>query len=216
MADTKITGLTENTTPVSTDLVPVVDDPGGTPETQKSTIANFTKGLDAAQIKTLYEGNADTNAYDDAAVTKLAGIETSATADQTGAEIKVAYEGEANTNAFTDAEQTKLSGIATSATANPNAIDNVLEDTTPQLGGDLDLNSNDITGTGNINTTGDIDISGDIDAGSGQIRAVNVNSETASFTFALVDAGKHTTINNAGATTATIPPNSSVAFPTGS
>lgn len=31
---------------------------------------------------------------------------------------------------------------------------NVVEDTTPQLGGDLDLNSSDITGTGNINTTG--------------------------------------------------------------
>ena len=31
---------------------------------------------------------------------------------------------------------------------------NVVEDVTPQLGGDLDLNSSDITGTGNINTTG--------------------------------------------------------------
>lgn len=48
--------------------------------------------------------------------TKLAGIETAATADQTGAEIKTAYEGEADTNAFTDAEQTKLAGVATGAT----------------------------------------------------------------------------------------------------
>lgn len=47
--------------------------------------------------------------------TKLDGIESNATADQTGAEIKTAYEGEADTNAFTDAEQTKLSGIETSA-----------------------------------------------------------------------------------------------------
>lgn len=31
---------------------------------------------------------------------------------------------------------------------------NLLGDTTPQLGGNLDLNSNDITGTGNINITG--------------------------------------------------------------
>lgn len=38
--------------------------------------------------------------------TKLAGIEASATADQTGAEIKTAYEAEANTNAYTDAEKT--------------------------------------------------------------------------------------------------------------
>lgn len=47
--------------------------------------------------------------------TKLDGIETSATADQTGAEIKALYEVE--TNAFTDALFTKLSGIETNATA---------------------------------------------------------------------------------------------------
>ena len=35
-------------------------------------------------------------------------------------------------------------------------------DTTPQLGGNLDLNSNDITGTGNINITGNLTISGDL------------------------------------------------------
>ena len=35
-------------------------------------------------------------------------------------------------------------------------IADVVDDTTPQLGGDLDLNSNDITGTGNINIDGDL------------------------------------------------------------
>jgi hypothetical protein len=49
--------------------------------------------------------------------TKLDGIETNATADQTGAEIKTAYEAEADTNAFTDAEKNKLSGIEANATA---------------------------------------------------------------------------------------------------
>jgi hypothetical protein len=47
--------------------------------------------------------------------TKLDGIETGATADQTGAQIKTAYEAE--TNAFTDAQFTKLAGIETGATA---------------------------------------------------------------------------------------------------
>ena len=36
----------------------------------------------------------------------------------------------------------------------------VVDDTTPQLGGDLDLNGNNITGTGNINTTGTLTTSG--------------------------------------------------------
>ncbi len=67
----------------------------------------------------------------DAERTKLNGIETAATADQTGAEIKTAYEGEADTNAFTDAEKTKLSGIEASAdvtdTANVDAAGAVME-----------------------------------------------------------------------------------------
>ncbi len=78
---------------------------------------------------------------------KLDDVEANATADQTGAEIKISYEGEANTNAFTDAEQTKLTGIATSATANPNALDNVVEDLTPQLGANLDVNTFGLTST---------------------------------------------------------------------
>ena len=42
-------------------------------------------------------------------------------------------------------------------------LENVVEDTTPQLGGDLDLNSNDITGTGNVSITGSITVSGTVD-----------------------------------------------------
>ena len=52
-----------------------------------------------------------------AELTKLAGIEDGATADQTGAEIKTAYEAEADTNAFTDALLSKLNGVEDSATA---------------------------------------------------------------------------------------------------
>jgi hypothetical protein len=37
MADTKITALTENTAPIATDIFVMVDDPGGTPATQKVT-----------------------------------------------------------------------------------------------------------------------------------------------------------------------------------
>ena len=42
------------------------------------------------------------------------------------------------------------------------SINNIIEDTSPQLGANLDLNSNDINGTGNIDITGGISASGDI------------------------------------------------------
>ena len=45
---------------------------------------------------------------------------------------------------------TGISTVATSGAGGGGGISNILEDTTPQLGGDLDLNGNDITGTGNL------------------------------------------------------------------
>ena len=54
---------------------------------------------------------------------KLDGIESGATADQTNAEIKAAYEANSDTNAFTNAYQTKLGGIETGATADQTAAE---------------------------------------------------------------------------------------------
>ena len=44
------------------------------------------------------------------------------------------------------------------------AFTEVSSDISPELGGDLDLNSKNITGTGNINTTGNVDITGTLTA----------------------------------------------------
>jgi len=92
--------------------------------------------------------------------TKLDGIEASATADQTASEIRTLVESASDSNVFTDADHTKLNGIASSATANPNALDNISEDTTPQLGGNLDVNGNQIqldqTSGVAIKTVGDL------------------------------------------------------------
>ena len=87
------------------------------------TVVN--KDLNAGSIKTSYESNSNTNAFTDALLTKLNGIETSATADQTASEIKTAYESNNDTNAFTDALLTKLNSVESSAdvtdTANVNS-----------------------------------------------------------------------------------------------
>ena len=56
------------------------------------------------------------NNFTNADHSKLDGIESGATADQSNSEIKTAYEANSNTNAFTDALLSKLNGIAASAT----------------------------------------------------------------------------------------------------
>jgi len=53
----------------------------------------------------------------------------------------------------------------------------VVTDTTPQLGGNLDLNSNDITGTGNINITGNATVSGDLTVDTNTLYVDSANNE---------------------------------------
>jgi len=75
------------------------------------------------------------------------------------------------------ARSTLVSGLATSS-----AISNVVEDTTPQLGGDLDVNSNALVSTsnGNIalspNGTGVVRIDGNVDIQTGEIVLKNGGS----------------------------------------
>jgi len=56
----------------------------------------------------------------------------------------------------------------------------VSDDTSPQLGGNLDLNGNDITGTGNININGTITASGTVNLGDGAEDNVIVGGQISS------------------------------------
>jgi len=70
---------------------------------------------------------------------------------------------------------TKLLYVGDGTTAGGKLISGTLsDDATPQLGGDLDLNGNNITGTGNINITGTITATGNINLGDGAEDNVNV------------------------------------------
>jgi hypothetical protein len=87
---------------------------------------------------------------------KLDGIEASADVTDT---TNVTAAGALMDSEVTNLDQVKAfdsSDYATAAQGSTadSALQNVVEDTTPQLGGDLDLNGNDITGTGNIDVTG--------------------------------------------------------------
>ena len=57
-------------------------------------------------------------------------------------------------------------------------LENIVEDASPQLGGNLDLNNNNIIGIGNVDTTGTITATGAITAFGGFVGAINVVSDT--------------------------------------
>ena len=123
--NTRTGAVTLNSTDVNTALGSdaVLDsDIGTTVQAYNSNLTGINQGLATTDspsfVNITVSGTVDGR---DVATdgTKLDGIESGATADQTGAEIKAAYELEAN--AFTDAQFTKLAGIETGATADQTA-----------------------------------------------------------------------------------------------
>ena len=112
MADTKLSDLTLKTgNMVASDLVEITE--GG--DTTKSVTG--TKITDMVTSGSVVTANTAKISYPSSASTKLAGIEDSATADQTNDEIKAAVEAASDSNTFTDADHTKLNAVEASATA---------------------------------------------------------------------------------------------------
>jgi hypothetical protein len=98
-------------------------------------------------------------------LTKLNGIETAATADQTGAEIKTLYQ--AQVSAFTDALFTKLAGIETGATADQTAAELLALLKTVDVDGTAGLNAGTLDGlagatTATASTVAERDTNGDL------------------------------------------------------
>ena len=79
---------------------------------------------------------------------------------------------------------TSLTGVTTEISA----------DATPQLGGDLDLNSNDITGVGNINISG----SATADLFDGRLKRFPQNLQASAYTLLSTDSGQHVAISTGG------------------
>ena len=67
-------------------------------------------------------------------------------------------------------------------TLSSTAITDVVDDLTPELGGDLTLGSNDIIGTGNINITGTITSTSDLTVSSGNVDVTGTITSTGDLT----------------------------------
>ena len=82
-------------------------------------------------------------------------------------------------------------------------LENVIEDTTPQLGGDLDINSNNITGAGNININGEITANlnlGNVFIGDSsnqsETRGLTLDDISQTTTYKLLTTANNTKLNN--------------------
>jgi hypothetical protein len=107
--------ITATTTPSLLSSEEEVEDiVGGMVESNTESGISVTYDDTSGKLDFAVDSQTDEN-FTTADHTKLDGIESGATADQTGAEIKSAYEGEADTNAFTDVDHTKLDGIESGA-----------------------------------------------------------------------------------------------------
>jgi len=121
---------------------------------------------------------------------KLDNIESNADVTDTA---NVTAAGALMDSEVTNLDQVKAfdsSDYATAAqgTTADSALQNIVEDTTPQLGGNLDLNSNNITGTGNIDVTGTVTADGlTVDAA---LATINAPSNTAD--LILTEGGTNT------------------------
>ena len=124
-----------------------------------------------AEIKTAYEANSDTNAFTDAEKTKLAGISESA-----GATTFVGL-GDTPANFTSAAGKTVKVNSSANALEFVDQISDVVGDTTPQLGGDLDVQAREIntsTSNGNIklnpNGSGAVEVKGDGSSNDGKLQ----------------------------------------------
>ena len=130
--------------------------------------------------------SAYTGAAIDAAIAKVGGIEAGATNissidDISDVAISEVANGEVLTWSTASSAWTNIESVG---------ISNIVEDTTPQLGGNLDLN--------------------------GKAIPLAYNAQTGTtYTAVLTDADKIISMNNASANTLTIPANTSVAYPVG-
>lgn len=176
----------------------------------------------ASEIRTLVESASDSNVFTDADHTKLNDIE--AQADVTDATNVDAAGAVMNTDLGTKgqiivggtsptilpvgtnnhvlvADSNEASGVKWATVPAGSGLSNVVEDTTPQLGGDLDVNGNDIVSTSNANINIIPNGTGDVNLDADTIRVGDNNTDT---TITTQGTGDLTLSTNSGTNSGTI------------
>ena len=161
--------------------------------------ANATQDQTDAEIRAAVEAATDSNVFTDADHTKLNGIETSAdvtdatNVDAAGAVMNtdlgtkgqiLVGDGSGDPSALSVgtnnyvlvADSSEATGVKWATVPAGSGMSNLVEDTSPQLGGNLDINGQDIVTTSNgdidldPNGTGKVVAKGNANRGSGQIK----------------------------------------------
>jgi len=162
MAQTKVSALTESTSPAGTEELLIND--GGT--SKKITIANAVKATD---LPTAPSGiTTDTSKKYSLKLTDSSTTETLSWLEDTLPTLPSGIT--TDTSKEYNLKLTDSSTTETLSWVEESALDDVADDTTPQLGGDLDVNGNDIVSTANA----DIDIiphgTGDVNLGADTVQ----------------------------------------------
>lgn len=153
---------------------------------------------------------------------KLDGIESGATADQTAADIRgLGFFDTTNHGTGSGLDADLLDGNHASAFATSSqgaladtALQDVADDTTPQLGGALDVNGQEITGAIDLHSTGDVIVElGDAagtnkisvrDSGATEVASINsdgdISAQDVTVAGTLTVNGTTTTVNSATVT----------------
>jgi len=124
------------------------------------TATTFVKSGGTSSQFLKADGTVDSNTYLTAEAQTLDGVLTLGNTSSNGMSVGVVTASSFIRSGGTSSQFLKADGTVDSSTYLTSALQNVVEDTSPQLGGNLDLNSNDITGTGNINITGSVEATG--------------------------------------------------------
>jgi hypothetical protein len=145
---------------------------------------------------------------------KLAGVSTGATANDTDANLKARanHTGTQTASTISDFSAAVDARVAAGITGKADLA-------SPTFTGTVAGITKTMVGLGSVDNTADADkpvsTATQTALGAKADKTVTTNTQTASYTLVLSDAGKAVEMNVASANNLTVPPNSSVAFPTG-